>query len=486
MSRRSLNLGILIALQAAYFGWLLLFGRFIAGDEILFKAAGRAWAQTGTFMGPELLGVGVWKDPAKPYELRGCFCPPIYSFSFGLFVKTFGFNPTTNAAFDGLIHILLGWAAWSLARALGPQLPYEAAMIAAAATIPLGTAGRPDELGALLALFGSAILVRRVTTRRSIVAGLLFGLSAGTSLVAPLLYVLWVLRAFWRHRREGALPIIAFAVTSAVAFLMVMIPLVLMMPDGLSQLWQQTRASVRPGYRYSLANGWRYGRLHYLACGAAIVVAAAQALEAWRSRGWSRWLDLWMPSLAALVALVILLPVKSYYVWIIDPALFAAAVCAIAMLSWPVVARTAVVVTATLFWCAAAAFPMLMSLVCATLPADQRMAENVRLLYRVIPSGSGVMTYDFWPAVAGSRYQAYSTGADPRWSDVDYIVLTGNGSGTPGLPQTLRPDQLSYVKDHYSPILDHLNRHSFQIGPIHTHSAWGYGPLILKRNDVKR
>jgi hypothetical protein len=114
------------------------------------------------------------------------------------------------------------------------------------------------------------------------------------------------------------------------------------------------------------------------------------------------------------------------------------------------------------------------------MPEDQRMDVNVAMLRRTIPANAGVMTYDFWPALAGSM-RMYSTEAEPPWSDVDYLVLTGNGSGAPGQPQTLRPEQLAYVREHFVPVLDRLNPQPFALGPIRTHSAWGYGPLILRR-----
>lgn len=478
------NVAILLALQSIYLIWLLHFGRFMGGDEIAYKAPGRQWALNGTFIAPELLGYGSWRDPAHPYVLHRGFGPPVYTFAFGLFVKLLGFSPMTNAAFDALIHILLGWATWALARALGPRRPYAAAMIAAAATLPLGTSGRPDELGALLAMFGSAILLRRTSTPRAAIAGLLFGLSGGTSLVAAAILMAWPLLAFWQQRQARARSIAIFLFSATFIFAMVMTPLVLITPYGLGQLWQNARVSVGPTYRYAFENSWRYGRAHYLACCAALVIGATHAVYALRGSSWKSWIELWLPPIAALGALLVFLPVKYYYVWIVGPSLFAAAVCAMAILPWRIAAKGAVIAVAMLFWCAAGSRFAFMSLVRAGLPPDQRMAENVAVIQRLIPPGSGVMTYDFWPALADSSYRIYSTEADPPWSAVDYIVLTGNGSGSPGQPQMLRPEQLPYMAAHFSPIYDHLNREPFHLGPIHTNSAWGYGPLILKRDTA--
>ncbi|HKS25561.1 MAG TPA: hypothetical protein VJZ76_22415 [Thermoanaerobaculia bacterium] len=464
---------VLLALQVAYLAAMLLFGRFLGGDEIAYKAAGREWAKSGTFIAPELRGFGAWRDPADPYALRRGFGPPVYTFAFGLFVKLFGFNPTTSVAFDALIHILLGWATFALARALA-GIPDTWAAIAAAATLPLGTAGRPDELAAVFAMFGSAIVLRRLTARRAAAAGVLFGLSAGTSLVAAGILLVWPLCALWQQRRGAFGSALAFGACAGAVFALTMLPLVLIIPYGLRQLTHHAGASVHESFAWAIRNSIRYGLAHYLAAAAALVVAAVHLLRGPRRE----WLTLWLPPLVALAALVVLLPVKYYYVWLIVPSLFAAA--AVAMAPWRGAFRAAVAVIALALWCAAASRFALMTLIRATLPADQRMGVNVALLHQVIPPNAGVMTYDFWPALAGSM-RTYSTEADPPWSDVDYLVLTGNGSGTPGQPQTLRPEQLAYVRDHFAPIVDRLNRRPFALGPIHTHSAWGYGPLILRR-----
>ena len=467
---------LLVALQVAYLAWMIVFGRFLSGDEIAYKAAGREWAQSGHFVAPELLGFGSWRDPAHPYELRRGFGPPVYTFSFGLFVKVSGFTPRTNAAFDALIHILLGWATFALARAIAPQLPLALASVVAAATLPLGTAGRPDELGTVFAMFGAALLLRRATVGRAVGAGILYGLSAGTSLVAAGILLVWPLRAMLIERARAWRMGAAFCLSAGGVFLLTMLPLYLADPYGLTQLTHLAGESARTSYAWAIANSLRYGLAHYLAAAAALVISAAQLLRGPRSG----WLALWLPPLVALAALLLVLPVKYYYVWMVVPSLFAAAACALAVLQWGPLLRTAVLGAALVLWCAAASRFFLMALVRATLPADQRMSANVALLRRTIPEGAGIMTYDFWPALAGSA-RMYSLEADPPWKDVDYIVLTGNGSGTPGQAQALRPEQVAYVRDHFAPVLDHLNRQPFSFGPIHTHSAWGYGPRILKR-----
>lgn len=478
MSRRS-AVALLLVLQAAYLVFMLIFGRFIAGDEIAYKAAGREWARSGTFAAPELRGYAAWIDPKHPEQLGRGFAPPLYTFGFGLFVKVVGFNPATNAAWDALIHLALGWATLLLARALAPRLAWGYAAAAAAATLPLGTAGRPDELGAVLAMLGSIVLLRGVTGRRTLLAGLLFGLAAGASLVALVLGT-WPLYAFLRARRLGLL--IAFGIVTVAVFGLVMTPLVIIMPDGIAQLSGHAGDSVRTTYAYALANGWRYGRHHYLAILAALPVAAAGLLQALRSRTPGSWAALWTPPLFALAVLIALVPAKHYYFWMVVPSLFAAAAVTLAALDWSRIARLALVALVALIWLGAASRFGLTSVIRATLPADQRLPHNLDVIHRLVPRGAGVLTYDFWPALMDGTYETYATDAAfPPWERIDYVILTGNGSGAPGRPQTLLPEQQRYVDGHYTVIHDNLNRTPFRIGPLKTNSAWGYGPLILKR-----
>ena len=471
-------IALLLVLQAAYLVFVLVFGRFIAGDEIAYKAAGREWARSGTFAAPELRGYAPWIDPRHPENLGRGFAPPLYTFSFGLFVKLVGFNPTTNVAYDALIHLGLGWATFALARALASQLAYGYAVAAAVATLPLGTAGRPDELGAVLAMFGSVILLRAVTTKRAALAGLLFGLAAGTSLVSLVLGV-WPLRAFLRERRLGLL--IGFGLVTLIVFGLVMTPMVVLIPDGIAQLSRHGGDSVRATYAYAFANGWRYGRHHYLSALAGMLVAAGGLLQAFRSRAVGSWMALWAPPLVALAVLVAMVPTKHYYFWMIVPSLYAAAAVTLAALRWPRFVWVSLVALVALVWLAAVSRFALTSTIRVTLPPDQRMQHNLRVIHKLVPSGAGVLTYDFWPALMNT-HETYSTDAAfPPWEQIDYVILTGNGSGAPGKPQTLLPEQQRYVDEHYTVIHDHLNRTPFRIGPLKTNSAWGYGPLILKR-----
>src|SRR5690348_11300028 len=93
----------------AYVALLTTIGRLpnIDGDEIFYKAPGREWAQTGRFAAPELTG---YLDVPPAFEEVWLVYPPVYPFSFGLFVKIAGFGWRQAVFFDAFIHALLAAA----------------------------------------------------------------------------------------------------------------------------------------------------------------------------------------------------------------------------------------------------------------------------------------------------------------------------------------------------------------------------------------
>jgi hypothetical protein len=123
-------------------------------------------------------------------------------------------------------------------------------------------------------------------------------------------------------------------------------------------------------------------------------------------------------------------------------------------------------------------------MIVATLPKAQTCEENQRVLDALIPAGSVVLTYDAWWLLAGSRQVYDARWARPDMSSVDYIVLTGNGTGTPGLPTALGGSLLEGDRslNDFRPIADNLNRVRPSIcGFAITNSAYGFGSLVLQR-----
>ena len=112
------------------------------------------------------------------------------------------------------------------------------------------------------------------------------------------------------------------------------------------------------------------------------------------------------------------------------------------------------------------------------IPPDQTLIASDRRLQQEIPAGVRVMTTDYWWDLA-DRDQVYDLiFSDPGINAVDYIVLSGNGSGRPGVPTDFRAE----YKAGFVPIFDDLNRIRPQIwGHPISGSSYGFGAYALKK-----
>jgi hypothetical protein len=118
-------------------------------------------------------------------------------------------------------------------------------------------------------------------------------------------------------------------------------------------------------------------------------------------------------------------------------------------------------------------------LVTALLPAGQRREENVSRLKTLMPAGSRVLGNEFWSSLAND-YRFFSiVHSGVSVNDVDFIVVTGNGSGVPGVPNqsARRLRERSFVK-----VYDGLSTQPARLlGVPISRSAYGYGFVLLAR-----
>ena len=95
--------------------------------------------------------------------------------------------------------------------------------------------------------------------------------------------------------------------------------------------------------------------------------------------------------------------------------------------------------------------------------------------------GAGVLTAEYWWALAG-RNPVYDTlFSNPGPGSFDYVVVTGNGSGRPDTPIT---PSVSIGESHWQNADDHLRSKPPSIfGFRLSRSGYGFGPYILKKID---
>ncbi|HEX3068391.1 MAG TPA: hypothetical protein VHX14_07435, partial [Thermoanaerobaculia bacterium] len=405
---------------------------------------------------------------------------PIYTFLFGVFVKIFGFHPLQNLAFDLVIHLAVVFLTYAIAKVLaGSGTP--SAALAAAAIVPISVIGRADELAMLFGMSAMLLLLTRSSRLVSVPAGLLLGFAVATAALAGGAFALAAVLILAtdpndvreRFRRTA---ICAFAaVVSCAASLF---PFLAAYPGVYRQFTSHAAAQLHgqwwPLFESALHYGWQF-----VATGAFIAVTCILFVFT-DSRVWLRFL---LVPTAFLILLVSLFPSKSTYFWYFAP--WTAAVVAG---FWPQlrVQRSGMVVASAALacWLVAVIPPAKDAIVIAALPEAQRLSPNVATVRRLIPRASVVLASEYWSSI-GNDYQVryrYAVPGNPPIPDVDYVLVTANGSGSPGKPQDLGPTESAEVSRHFETIYDNLNRSPATLfGHRITNSAWGFGVRILRR-----
>jgi hypothetical protein len=186
----------------------------------------------------------------------------------------------------------------------------------------------------------------------------------------------------------------------------------------------------------------------------------------------------------SLACVIVLMPGKFLYLWFPGAWLLMASV-ALAAEIVPMVTRARqyfLIAFGVCVWLAASTAYFHEKAILWTLPEDQSLTVNMNRVRAEIPAGVGVMTTEYWWALA-DRDRVYDTlFSKPSPDDVSYIVVSGNGSGQPATPYKINA---AYETGDFEPIYEHLNPTPESIfGFRIAHSAYGFGAYILKKKTA--
>lgn len=484
--------GIFLLCALAYVVGQTAMGRFVEMDEVFFKAAGREWAASGRFAAPEIDGYPNWDgtefmtlDP--PLNDIWFAQPPGYTFLFGLFTRLAGFGPRQCMLFDALIHAGLAFLTYRTARALDDSLPEWLCFLTGVAVLPLGTLGRPDELATCLGMAGLLLLFGQpLTLGRSCLVGILFGLSAATTVGAAIMLgmIACILVALepqpWPRKNRFFIVIgvaAAATVTAAVA------PILSSHPQALRQYVSHAGWHLSSGtFLDRTLRAWQFGKPYLAFTGACLVMAL---VSIGRDRlGWPLWIKLWLGPIAGIVLVAIFLPGKFFYLWFVGPWMLAGSVLTVHRLGprWGPVQQRVIPLTLMIGY-ALAAVPFLKNLlVMLTLPANQSLAHNAAVIRDLIPPGSTVLTDDYWWVLGDDCRVRDPYFSHPRPEELDYILLGGDGSGDANSVRAFPPYLADHVREHFVVVSDTINREPLHVlGKPLPGSAQGYGVLVLGR-----
>jgi hypothetical protein len=350
---------------------------------------------------------------------------------------------------------------------------------------------RPDELAMCFAL--AALLLLRHPPHswgRIAASGILFGLSAAT--ITGVTILLGMIAFVWIALDSPSLPrtILAsllWGLTATLALAAALAPILIACPDAYKQYLAHAGDQFGRGrYLESYLWSWRFGR-PYLALTASCLIIAAASLGIARDRFPRReWLRLWLGPLVGLLFLAICVPRKYHYLWILGPWLLIAAGICLYQLSGQLRPSTQrLLLAGLLIGYGFAAGPFLKNtLAMLALPEAQALAPNAQAMRALIPSGSTVMTDDYWWVLADHCRVRDNFYSHPRPEEIEFIILPGNASGDPNLVRQVPPYLADYVRDHFVPIANNINQQPLSVlGVRLPNTAFGFGVLVLRRAD---
>ena len=488
MSRKT-ALACLLALSALYCFAELVPGRFAVTDEVYFKAAGRNWAATGRFAAPELKGFG--NSFVPPVSELFCSYPPLYPFLYGVYTKVVGFGPRSCILYDLAIHLLLVWSGAMVAR-LVHGVPRSASVLCAALLLPLGTVGRPDELGIVFALGAALALRREVPLKFGFpVGGALLGFCCATSLGVCLFLgslVGWEVTLRERSHFRKLRNLVITALIALVVVAVCVAPILVTHPLAYRQLVvigaSQTALGNAGSSPRTVLQMWVEALWYGYDKGLLIAGCLIFCLLCWgfdknpETSAYSRFLLVAF----SLLMLLVSMPGKYGYLWFSGSWLLIACVA----LGWrisgslPPSRWRPLLAFGVLLWLMASMPYFRWKAILWTLPTDQSLTFNMKRVRDEVPVGARVLTTDYWWALA-DRNRVYDTlFSNPGLDAFDYVVLTGNGSGRTGRPLPpnvpLRESQWQNTEDHLR--LKPPSVFGFRI----SRSAYGFGPYILRKN----
>ncbi len=486
--------GILILV--GYVTLVTVFGRFVGLDEPASKAAGRDWGLNGHWAAPELAGWLPYTEP--PVEQFYGMYPPLYAFGFGLLVRLVGFGWRQCVFYDAAIHASLAFLAVHATRKLGgKRFPAWLGWLVSLAILPLGTAreARPDELAACFGIGGLLLLLSAgLSLSRVLGSGLLFGLCGGTSLGAAamltMIAAMLVLtrEVSWFRRLSLGL---VWTVVAGTTFALIVVPLLVSHPGLLDQFRANSRTTLRLNQTFvqriveTLLPVLTYYRDVVISVlGPGLVGLLLSLRLVWNGEV-RRWCSRWLGPIGA-VSFWLATTCKPLYLWFLGPWLIALAVTELAS-SWSSLNRllrgaALLVLAASLVL--GSELTIRESMQILSLPPSQKQDWNQRVLEAVIPPGSVVLTADAWWFLAGDRVVYDLSFARPDMEKVDFVVLSGNGSVSSGLPKIRNfvGFEAFPLLEKFRPVSDNLNRSwpTLWGRPLARHTN-GFGTLVLER-----
>ena len=483
---------------------LIWLGLVIAGpgyfpkhiDDVYYKEPGYNWALNHRFVSPALEGYG---GEQSGFDVVFAGYPPLYPFTYGLWLQLFPHSLRSAIAFDATIRFLLVmWCLFGLPKLL-PGLSRGVVGMTALAVCVLGTWGRPDELAMLFGLWALTVWVVGKRWLSAMGGGALLGLCLSTSWPAFIVLCAWFLPVCWYlcwqapcWRGFVRRCLIAVLVCAALG-LLILVPYY--SRDGaMAQMASEPSQQFMAGIFWSFQKGTIMPYLHlwwfamrndifmvplYIALCTLAIAFIAKMDRFYRA--------CLMGGVLGYAFIMIGMPHQGYYYWFLFPLLFS-------IVLWHI--RSSRCVTWALGIAILLAInPKIRECIKAyCLPVDQTLSYSQRMIENYVPTTASVLTDARSYYVIRPRCnKVYVTDAVDSLqkviSRVDYCVFSfhhlGKYEGLCMPDAWMRDSRATYLKEHFEVIYEGLpspypSWHGVTLGitPI------GYGVVVYRRRTL--
>jgi hypothetical protein len=181
----------------------------------------------------------------------------------------------------------------------------------------------------------------------------------------------------------------------------------------------------------------------------------------------------------SLLCLVVIMQGKFFYPWFLAGWSLIAAV-ALGSKLFPSISpgrRRLLLTTGICFWVVASIPYLFKKAVLWSLPYEQSLTASTKRIRAEVPPNVGVVTTEFWWALA-DRDRVYDVQfSNPKVDAVDYVVVSVNG-GAPGLPVGRK----GYKNAHFEVAANHLRQTPESILGFRLARVYGFGEYVLRKS----
>jgi hypothetical protein len=457
----------------------------VHGDEVFFKAPGLSWVRTGDWNSPEEYNYEGWSPLL--HEVFASY-PPLYPFFFGCLIKLVGFTWQACAAYDVLIHILLSSVLIFTFRAVHPKA-MNVAWLFGILFLLCWYVPRPDRLAMLFGYLSIALVFINKKANKNYIrltAGAIFGLCVATSVPCGIALTPIVSGLVLCDTQDLLGRCKNLFIFGAAAFLLATLAITPVLIYNWGAIEQNINAS-KAITSYSFGSGISYLASYHRDTCLAVPLLLAPCLIGtlhWvlkpnlkQSYRWLAWYALALPSMIFFFSKSTF---QGNYHWFFIPWLILCLFNGSLHSKWLNALRIPLLIAVLIMPITINLRQLIGSLVT---PENRRVEAYEKTVEELIPVNASVLATDYWRILAmRNKVSDILNYAQLNANQIDYIIVTGYGSGAAGRPQPLPP----FAEGQYDMIYNDLDKVPPKfLGVPLTNGTYSCAPVIYRRKDLK-